>query len=455
MATVPVLVFVPAVLPTENQSALRIAQLLAQSASKSRPGTYTVGSSPTSTHAIVRGPAGDDRLEVVQVDYQTALLGPENGSDKTGKATTQAKPLDAVRALWFACFATWRLVVLLFTRKRPKSRNAKIQIAVACGLVALLWASFLILLAAALSALAAQSDTVTWLGWLPSWLSDSSVVLPGSLGLLVVLYWRVHDPVLLLGSRLRAMMGYAEQQDDLLRLTAVVDQAIDDVLEDRPDARLYLFGYSFGSIVLIDALFPSRDREVERRGLGNVVGLTTMGCPADFLRLLYPDHFAGRVSRLPPDTDWTNIYIPADVLGSNFREDGDDVSEQVDPSGADEPRPTRNVAVGRRATKVRAMVTMDGFQVHGRYWARLEPRHLEVLVPKWLPATDDPVPGDPDVPVLSGATLSGATQAARQADKRAGDGAHGVSGAGGSGTSPGRWRRTDRELRRRSHGDSA
>ena len=57
----------------------------------------------------------------------------------------------------------------------------------------------------------------------------------------------------------------------------------------------------------------------------------TVGCPADFLRLLYPDHFKDRLSRLPDGRPWTNVYIPADVLGSNFRLDGNDIDTAIPP----------------------------------------------------------------------------------------------------------------------------
>jgi hypothetical protein len=54
-----------------------------------------------------------------------------------------------------------------------------------------------------------------------------------------------------------------------------------------------------------------------------------------------------------------------------------------------EVKPDRNYPVGRRRLGKRVWL-MDGFVLHGKYWARGEPRHLEGLVASWLPVTSPP-----------------------------------------------------------------
>ena len=215
MSQPDVLLFVPAVAPTENQTALRIAQLIAQAATKSRPGTYAAGNSSTSARATVRDPDDQEVLRLVQVPYHDVLFGQ--------RKPTRNNLRQAFRALAFASFATWR-VLRTMGRFRPKSRNAKWQIFLAWVLVLVLWFGFFVLLLLVLQLLGVDD--------LPDWLTDAvderAALTGGVTGLLAIGYWRIRDPIVDLGRRLQAIMGYVERSDDLLRLTAVVDHAIDD-----------------------------------------------------------------------------------------------------------------------------------------------------------------------------------------------------------------------------------
>jgi hypothetical protein len=90
-----------------------------------------------------------------------------------------------------------------------------------------------------------------------------------------------------------------------------------DSIRSRKDveyAAVHLAGYSFGSVVALDALF--QDSPANRKFDG-LVSVTTVGCPADFIRTFHRDSF---VDRYPPpaQVQWVNVYSPADVLASNF-----------------------------------------------------------------------------------------------------------------------------------------
>lgn len=88
--------------------------------------------------------------------------------------------------------------------------------------------------------------------------------------------------------------------------------------EERP-ATIDVVGYSFGSIVAIDALFPCVQEPPPR--LSTIDRLITIACPYDFVRSYWPDYFTRRFSRAGAPPDWVNFYAPSDVLASNFRDD--------------------------------------------------------------------------------------------------------------------------------------
>lgn len=79
---------------------------------------------------------------------------------------------------------------------------------------------------------------------------------------------------------------------------------------------IHVLGYSFGGIVALDVLCPGEGSATSQR-LSRVRSPVTVGCPADFVRLYYPEYFRGRRQMVEVAT-WTNLFIPADVLGSNF-----------------------------------------------------------------------------------------------------------------------------------------
>lgn len=90
-----------------------------------------------------------------------------------------------------------------------------------------------------------------------------------------------------------------------------------DSIRSRKDveyAAVHLAGYSFGSVVALDALF--QDSPANRKFDG-LVSITTVGCPADFIRTFHRDYFVDRYPS-PTRVHWVNVYSPADVLASNF-----------------------------------------------------------------------------------------------------------------------------------------
>lgn len=79
--------------------------------------------------------------------------------------------------------------------------------------------------------------------------------------------------------------------------------------------RVDVVGYSMGSLVALDALFPWIGTPAKRCAL--VRTLTTIGCPFDFVRAFWPAYFEGRAAGAT-GLRWVNVYSPLDLLGSNF-----------------------------------------------------------------------------------------------------------------------------------------
>jgi hypothetical protein len=170
-----------------------------------------------------------------------------------------------------------------------------------------------------------------------------------------------------IGARRKAMVG------ELSRLINYLDEKKKDGFTYR---NVYLMGYSFGSIVAIDALFPQEAAPNRRQQ--RIHTLITIGCPFDFVRTYWSDYFNARYgSEKPPR--WINVYTEADVLGSNFLdEDGEKgIPAGVMVDGSDQPRRPAdgdNVPFGSRMPlhqyPVAEQIYFAGFRVHAQYWDR-------------------------------------------------------------------------------------
>ena len=466
-----VLLFLPAIRPTDNQTAARLAQLAARFASKARSGSYDVKLSADTSHAVVLDPSGAEVLEIREVLYHDALrrddasgaasargaltallfaivatIRVSTARQSAGRRTWRTEPggppavLDRVLdTVWFVLCALIYLVcatVVAFVlidlvhsawmpvdrwaartgpskvvaaaiglgavaiglglgawRSRvhkvgpPKSTRARLQIALAAACVVALYLSFVI---AAIGVLAAVN--VPWFRDLKGDGPAQDVAWGiGAATIALICLARVRPVLVDIGQVLRSVLRYFEYDAVRLRVIAVFDEIYDAVLDEDEDTEVHLFAFSFGSIVALDALFP-HDPAVERRTTANIRSLVTMGCPADFVRLIYPDHFDPCRARTPIPP-WTNVYIPADVLASNFRPGTDDGSGAPGPdpdAGVAGVVPDPNLEVGRPRLKGKQVARMEGFALHGSYWNRDEPRYLERVIPIWIPPPPAP-----------------------------------------------------------------
>ena len=172
----------------------------------------------------------------------------------------------------------------------------------------------------------------------------------------------------------------ARKQQMSFQLVSLLDRIREVEAEGKVKyRRVILLGYSFGSILALDTLFPPGAAGPEER-VRMVDTLVTIGCPVDLIRTFWPRYFSGRAALPATPQRWVNVYSSSDILGSNFR-DGDDEGgdAQVGVGVANEPESRHPSAedniryspgAGLESKSLLASLTLNGFQVHSRYWGR-------------------------------------------------------------------------------------
>jgi hypothetical protein len=182
-----------------------------------------------------------------------------------------------------------------------------------------------------------------------------------------------------------AYLGFGERRDQLVGQFA----ALIDYIREKKDVqyhRIDVISYSFGTIVALDALFPTGTRD---RRFSEVKALVTVGCPFDFIRTYWPTYFEGRMATADVPQNWLNVYSPIDILASNFRADGETGPAEVGiPTAGDTEvhirKPTNiNYGGSRSVTDVSPLefMTFMGLRSHSLYWARTHESELTVFSP--------------------------------------------------------------------------
>lgn len=392
----PYLLYLGPARPSEASSAARIARLVADHATVNLPGTYRMTELSQAAElanqdgAAVTDGEGKPVLYVVDVPYRGALK-----LDETGE------PKDR-RSLALGLAESMRLLTLGGVRlsqawksNEAKSRRAKWQLAI--GLM------FVVVLAvvAVLGALALVA--AVWPDVLPEWTTSEEAgprVVIGFLGFTATagsIYASVRRRSSVFGRVAQGLLRYVENPQARKEAARALENAIDrldELTEDgRPRPRFHVLGYSFGGLVAVDALCQPAGAPRGRR-LDLVASLATVGCPADFVRLYYPDYFDDRVP-LPATVPWHNVFLANDVLGSNFlQSDETDGATAPEPGRASRPegllQPTRNFVFGSSELTWVELLRREGFRLHTRYWSDdLRTSIIDVLMSLWPPMSED------------------------------------------------------------------
>lgn len=156
-------------------------------------------------------------------------------------------------------------------------------------------------------------------------------------------------------------------------LRGAVLTLLERISERREVGDIHLVGFSFGSLVAIDTVFPQSKPPTPR--MDRVRTLVTLGCPFDLVRALQPRYYEQRFSpgdATPPKPRWLNIYDPIDLLGSNFRDDHRKapVRRGVEVIGALDPRrPDLNLRWNRnQRLGLMTGLMLASLRVHAQYW---------------------------------------------------------------------------------------
>jgi len=364
----PVVIYLPG-LPTGN-SGKDLAKALADDAGQG-PGKFTVETVavPSKRLADCSRIVKDGKtpvLDVCTLDYRPGL----RLAEITGSGTGAAVRRFAAALRTFVRAAS----LLLPARKRAKAKGGTAKFQLFLGLLAVL-----VLL---LSVLITGFAVLVSIGLLrePAPINGSlaDAIAIGATALSVYLLVRVRPAVRESSRVLEELLEYVNDQRRAASVGRTLGPALDDLLESpHPRETIHIVGYSLGSLVAIDYLFPpSSLHMIPDERLKAVTSLVTVGCPLDLVRLYLPNFAENRDERVSA-LAWTNIFIPADVLGSNFLDNADkEVRDAGTPAGALGPSKKRPTSL--RYTDVELTFgnawTRTGFRTHSQYW-RTETQH--------------------------------------------------------------------------------
>lgn len=383
----PALVYAPGLGSFPENSAAGVADVIAAVLDRRHPGRYTstidakvaaprglkVGKSVVDEH-------GNTLLHVFELDYTAQFRSPANAA---GPPPTPG----IVRSSLLALRATGMFVGAL--RRGAKTGMAKLQLGLAFFAICLLVFVAVVAVVAGLVAIGVG---------LPRRIEDffdgdAASITFATFGVVAVVSWTgVRRWLLATAVTTQRAISYVDNDDrhsDTVTLT--VDLAVDGLRDVGWTGPVHLLGYSFGSLVLFDAMFPRPTSHRSAGAVASVRSLTTIGCPLDAVRLFRPRYADARAARVPT-AEWCNVFIATDVFGSNLR-NGDDVSVG---SGA-----SVDIA-GAGATSIRylderltwgTVLRMRGFRSHAGYWGGPEEGScFDALVDRWYASPSSPAP---------------------------------------------------------------
>jgi hypothetical protein len=180
-----------------------------------------------------------------------------------------------------------------------------------------------------------------------------------------------------------ALTSYLSGSDRFRSLGGDILSLLDNIASrtDVEYQNIYMVGYSFGTILAIDTLFPPGTQPPET--IRRVTKFVSIASPFDFVRVLYRDYFTNRQNLTDHQSEWANIWSPHDVLSSNLRDDskvGDPTAPELrgNPDAqAASPLPgihLHNIAYALRPSggdlSWGDMLALRGISGHTRYWER-------------------------------------------------------------------------------------
>ncbi|HTP09992.1 MAG TPA: hypothetical protein VMP08_17165 [Anaerolineae bacterium] len=310
-------------------------------------------------------------LDVYEFDYQPIL---------TRKYEHLNPVMQSVRLFSLLALNLPRLIKA--SRSRAKSGSAKAQFYMAVLIVSLLivYMAFLFIAAAGVigQAIVQAAQTVGVIS--PAAAPASGAPAPlylGTLQSIVILVaavqalWPKLREALLQGALTYTCVieyiTYGERRD-------VIAGQFLDLLEHLAEKgqyrQIHVIAYSFGSIIAIDALFPANQKASDRYSL--IQTLSTIGCPYDLVRMIWPTYFEDRYGKLDWPQRWLNVYSPLDALASDFydhdhKKGSSEKALQLAEGGERMPQ---NLVYRSGSVQFSplAALALQGIRAHADYW---------------------------------------------------------------------------------------
>ena len=225
-------------------------------------------------------------------------------------------------------------------------------------------------------------QTAAHLPWLskghPSTLAQRVVVIATAVGLSVP---KVRDWISKLAVDYLSAITYLGFGQRKTVIAGELQALLEHLAEHRDPtyARIHLIGYSFGSVIALDTLFPKGTAAPLRAD--KVRTVVTIGCPFDMVRTYWRDYFTER-DEPGGRRKWWNVFNPDDVLSSNFRNDAETNGAPTegldlagdrapDPGGDHVVRPDENIVYnpsGKGGLTIKGLFALTGLRAHAAYW---------------------------------------------------------------------------------------
>jgi hypothetical protein len=380
---IPVLIYVPGLGTSAENTADVVADVIAESADLRDPqGKYTAQTafdvvSPTglTVSKKVSAPDGNTVLQLFEFNYRPAL------DESTTPFAPSAGP-SAIKAVTMAVEAAvkWGAAA----RQPGKGKAVKVQL---LGLGALVLA----LLAAALFAVAALLVALgVPLGWFAQVLGTEEQAGRWTFGIAAfgtITWAALRKKILGLATLSEAMVNFVDNDNQLAdNISRRLAKAINDLTDAGWVGPIHLLGYSFGSLIVYETMFPRTTSMADTVPAGAVKTLTTIGCPLDIVRLYEPDYVGDRTpSRV--GIPWKNVFNPADLLSSNLM-NGTDSAEGA--SNALDTGSVKPESVRYLKEDIGVVGILKTGRMHSNYWGevRAEPSSncFNPLINAWIPA---------------------------------------------------------------------
>jgi len=297
--------------------------------------------------------------DVYGVDNQTIQQADATPTNPLRRAVTLALTVLAGVLIWVKA---WFRV-----NRRAKSLAQMVQL-LACLVILLILGAYLIAAVVAVIQLAMTAYTsVTGSAALTITWPQGFVIVAAVLGALLP---GVRDGLWNAAEQYLRVMRYLWVAGPRNNLRGEVLTLLEHASERPEVGRIHMVGYSFGSLVAIDTVYPASKPPTAR--MDRVKSLTTIGCPFDLVRMLYPAYFKERFAADNKGPRWINIYDPIDVLGSNFR-DNNELGAATEGVKITSPKRTKRPDLnnawnpGQRLTPVSGLM-LASLRVHAQYW---------------------------------------------------------------------------------------